>query len=84
MQALINSTLNNYHPVIHIYFHSSSLIDDATGFMPGENTHDIICNNIKHVIDHTQKKTNIRFCTILKRLLFLIKEKITPNTNHAN
>jgi len=64
MRALIDSALNNHHPVIHMYFHSSSLIDGATGFMQGEKTYDIICNNIKHVIDYTQQKANIRFCTI--------------------
>ncbi len=64
MQTLIDSTLSNHHPVIHMYFHSSSLIDGATGFMQGKNTHDIICNSIKHIIDHTQKKANVRFCTI--------------------
>jgi len=64
MKPLIDFALNNHHRVIHMYFHSSSLIDGATGFMEGENTHNIICNNIKQVIDYTSQKANIKFCTI--------------------
>ncbi len=76
MQALINSTSNNHHPIIHMCFHSSSLISSTARFMLGVNTH--------NVIDHTQKKQILDFARYLKRLLFLNKEKITPNTNHAN
>jgi hypothetical protein len=64
MKPLIDFALNNHHPVIHMYFHSSSLIDGTTGFMQGENTYDIICSNIKKVIDYTEQKANIKFCTI--------------------
>jgi len=64
MKPLIDFALNNHHPVIHMYFHSSSLIDGATGFMPGKNTYDTICNNIRQVISYTSEKANIKFCTI--------------------
>jgi hypothetical protein len=64
MLPLIDFALNNNHPVIHMYLHSSSLIDGATGFMTQKNAFDIICNNIQQVIDYTRLKTNINFCTI--------------------
>lgn len=75
MQDLVDFALNNQHPVIHMYFHSSSLIDGATGFMPGENTHDTICDNIKHVIEYTQKKANVKFCTISEAASILKQRK---------
>lgn len=63
MQPLIDSALDNDHPVLHMYLHSSSLIDGATGFMDQKNAFDVICNNIQHVIEYTRSKTNIKFCT---------------------
>ena len=47
-----------------MYLHSSSLIDDATGFNQQQYTYDNICNNIKQAIDYTREKANIKFCTI--------------------
>jgi len=74
MLPLIDFSLNNNHPVIHMYFHSSSLLDDATGFMQGKNTHNIICNNIRQVIDYTKQKANIKFCTI-SEAVSILKQK---------
>ena len=64
MKPLIDFALNNNHPVIHMYMHSSSLIDGATGFMKDKGAYDILCNNIKDVIDYANKKANVKFCTI--------------------
>jgi hypothetical protein len=64
MKPLIDFAINNHHPVIHMYMHSSSLIDGATGFMPGKNTYETICDNIQQVIDYAREKANIKFCTI--------------------
>ena len=64
MKPLIDFALNNNHPVIHMYMHSSSLIDGATGFMKDKGAYDILCNNIKEVIDYTENKANVKFCTI--------------------
>ncbi|HED36488.1 MAG TPA: WalW protein [Gammaproteobacteria bacterium] len=75
MEALVDSTLDNHQPVIHMYFHSSSLIDGATGLMPGKQTNDTICNNIKHIIGYLQKKANVRFCTISEAATILKQRK---------
>ena len=71
MQPLIDSALNNNHPVIHMYLHSSSLIDGATGFMKQKNSFDIICNNIQQIVEYTHLKTNIKFCTISEAAVLL-------------
>jgi len=64
MKPLIDFALNNHHPFIHMYLHSSNLIDGVTGFMKGKNTYSTICNNIEQIIDYTKQKANIKFCTI--------------------
>lgn len=64
MKPLIDSSLINQIPVIHMYLHSSSLIDDATGFKQQQYTYDIICDNIMHAVDYTRNIANIKFCTI--------------------
>jgi peptidoglycan/xylan/chitin deacetylase (PgdA/CDA1 family) len=38
MRLLVNSALANEQPVIHMYFHSSSLVDGATGFFFNNNS----------------------------------------------
>ena len=64
MRPLIDSALKNGHPVIHMYFHSSSLIDDSTGLMKGNNTYQTICDNIEQALDYLSQKANVKFCTI--------------------
>ena len=64
MRPLIDSALKNGHPVIHMYFHSSSSIDDSTGLMKGNNTYQTICDNIEQALDYLSQKANVKFCTI--------------------
>ena len=64
MLPLIDFALNNHHPVIHMYLHSSSLVDSKTGFMKDNNALEVICRNIKQVIRYTETKANIKYCTI--------------------
>jgi len=64
MKPLIDSALKNGHPVIHMYFHSSSLIDKSTGLMKGDNTYETICSNIKQALEYLNQKANVKFCTI--------------------
>lgn len=76
MQPLIDFAVANNHPVIHMYLHSSSLIDGATGFMEQKNAFDVICDNIKQVVEYTHSKANVKFCTISEAAT-LIKHRIT-------
>jgi hypothetical protein len=64
MHRLVDFVLTNELPVIHMYFHSSSLVDGVTGFMEQENAFDVICNNISSVVDYAQSQANTHFCTI--------------------
>lgn len=64
MHPLIDAVLENDYPVIHMYLHSSSLIDKTTGLMDQENAFEVICSNIQQVVDYIGQKANIQFCTI--------------------
>ena len=64
MRPLIDAALQNEHPVIHMYLHSSSLMDRSTGLMNQDNALEVICSNIQYAIDYIKQKANIKFCTI--------------------
>ena len=64
MRPLIDSVLKNNHPVIHMYLHSSSLIDRSTGLMNQENSIEVISRNIQDAVQYITQKANIKFCTI--------------------
>lgn len=61
---LIDTSLNRGHKVIHMYLHSSSLIDGVTGLFDKQNSLDIICDRIKQSVEHLQSKGPVQFCTI--------------------
>ena len=76
MQPLIDAALDNHLPVIHMYMHSSSLIDGPKGLMNQTYAFDTICNNIRQIVEYTHLKANIKFCTISEAAV-LIKNRTT-------
>lgn len=78
MCSLINTCLHKRHPVIHMYLHSSSLIDNATGLLDKNNAFDLICKRIEETFLFLQKKANIHCATISEGAALL---KQTPTTS---
>ncbi len=64
MIALVNQSLEKQHPVIHMYLHSSSLIDGATGLFNADNAYTRICQRIEAVTRHLSHQANVTFTTI--------------------
>lgn len=65
MIALADKNINDGNTVLHMYLHSSSLIENVTGLSSQANARESMCNRIDSVIKHlTSKYENIRFCTI--------------------
>ena len=64
MTPLVDMAVANRLPLLHMYFHSSSLIEGTTGFMKSENAITQICDNIKLLVDYAKSRANIQFCTI--------------------
>ncbi|WP_255438904.1 polysaccharide deacetylase family protein [Aestuariibacter sp. GS-14] len=61
---LVDTAIKRQHRVIHMYLHSSSLIDGATGFFEETNSLQIICQRIRATVEHLQRLTPVEFCTI--------------------
>ncbi|TRX57934.1 polysaccharide deacetylase family protein [Thalassomonas sp. M1454] len=64
MIKLVDLSLKKKHKVLHMYLHSSSLIEGVTGLSQDKNARESICNRIQQVIEHSKQKANIKFCTI--------------------
>ena len=77
MNALIDKCLQNKHPVIHMYLHSSSLIDGATGLLNVQNAIESIVDRIKMSVSHLHNKANVQFCTISEAAYLLKQQQST-------
>ena len=71
MKPLIDAALDNNHPVLHMYLHSSSLIYGPAGFIKNDAAMDIIKENIQQAVEYACSKTNIKFCTITEAAVLL-------------
>ena len=78
MKILVDKCLEKKYPVIHMYLHSSSLLDGVTGLLKVENAYHRICGRMSDVIRHLHTKANIRFCTISEAST-LLKNKINTH-----
>ena len=65
MTGLVDSLLKRDQPVLHMYLHSSSLIEGVTGLIETQDALQEMCSRIQQVIKYLQQKqVNLRFCTI--------------------
>ncbi|MBW8191618.1 polysaccharide deacetylase family protein [Neiella marina] len=64
MNALVDVLLKRDQPVLHMYLHSSSLIDGVTGLVDAKGAISEICSRIQKVVEHLGERANLRFCTV--------------------
>jgi hypothetical protein len=64
MCSLVKTCLRNQHPVIHMYLHSSSLIDGATGLLDKRNAYTLICERIKGTLAYLKQHAHVSFATV--------------------
>ena len=74
MIALVDQSLEKQQPVIHMYLHSSSLIDGVTGLLEVDNACSRICERMKRVVNHLNTQANVRFCTISEARVILANQ----------
>ena len=79
MKSLVDTCLSKDFPVIHMYLHSSSLIDGATGLLDATDAYQLICSRIQSLLQHLDNKANITFCTISEAAT-LLKAKHSSGT----
>lgn len=63
MLSLVHNSLLRGNPIVHMYLHSSSLIDGATGLLKSENALQTIMSRINKVVTTLQQSTLIDFVT---------------------
>jgi hypothetical protein len=63
MITLADKAIENGQHVLHMYFHSSNLISDGTGFLKSDNPYALICKRITAVIEYLQSKYEVIFMT---------------------
>ncbi|GLR70925.1 polysaccharide deacetylase family protein [Agaribacter marinus] len=64
MISLCDSVDTQKQPIIHMYLHSSNLIQSGTGVMDSEEPYALITRRIKNVIEHLKKQHNVTFMTL--------------------
>lgn len=71
MIKLVDTSLNKGQKVLHMYLHSSSLVEGITGLSEDINARESICKRIQEVVNYLNTKEKIKFCTIsqAKRLI---------------
>ncbi|MEO0438341.1 MAG: polysaccharide deacetylase family protein [Pseudomonadota bacterium] len=64
MRPLVDKVIANGHPVLHMFLHSSSLVNNSQGIMSHPRAFETISHAIEELLDHLQEKAAVRFCTI--------------------
>ena len=78
MNRLIDQALSREQPVIHMFLHSSSLIDGATGLLNIDNALEVISQRVTDSLAYLQNKASVTHCTITEAADIL---KQSPETN---
>lgn len=63
MISLADKAIENGQQVLHMYFHSSNLINNGTGFLQSDDAYSLICQRITKVIEHLQTNYEVNFMT---------------------
>ncbi len=64
MIQLVEQSLKKGHTVLHMYLHSSSLVENITGLSSESDAREKICRRIQEVVEFTKLKANVNFTTI--------------------
>jgi len=79
MITLVKSLLERKTSVIHMYLHSSSLLDHTTGVMDTNKSCEKICNRIRKVTEYLEKNTNVKYCTISEAAMIIKNRESNAN-----
>ena len=64
MVALVKACLQKGHKVIHMFFHSSSLLPGGSPYVSNEQDLEMFYQSIKEVVDYLTDNVNLQFCTL--------------------
>jgi hypothetical protein len=78
MQPLVDLAIAGEIPALHMFLHSSSLLDHSAGMLSTENAMEVVTDNIGQLLDYASSRANLTFCTISEAATLL-----TQRTNLA-
>lgn len=64
MQNLCDTAIGKGFPILHMYMHSSSLLNNNNSLLGKDNAFNHVCGAIQQVINYLQARYPIEFCTI--------------------
>lgn len=64
MQDLCKVVIEKGYPVLHMYMHSSSLLNNSNSLVGKQNAFNHICDSITKVVTFLKQRYPIEFCTI--------------------
>lgn len=64
MQPLVDMAIANRLPTLHMFLHSSSLIDHGRGMLDTDNAFETVTNRIAVLLEYAANRAHLRFCTI--------------------
>ncbi|WP_340679156.1 polysaccharide deacetylase family protein [Paraglaciecola sp.] len=64
MISLCDVVLEKGYPVLHMYMHSSSLIDNTNNLLGNKNAFNFVTNAVTQVVSYLKENYHIEFCTI--------------------
>lgn len=75
MLKLCRVSLANNYPVLHMFMHSSGLIDNNNSHFGKQQAYSHITQSISYIITELKKEANIQFCTISEASNILKQKK---------
>lgn len=64
MLKLCRIAIDKGYPVLHMFMHSSSLIDNNNSLLGNENAFEFVTHSVKTVVKTLKEQYDIQFCTI--------------------
>jgi hypothetical protein len=64
MINLCDTAIDKGYPVLHMYMHSSSLLDNSNNILGQNNAFNHLCGSIEQVVRYLEKHYEVEFCTI--------------------
>jgi len=75
MIALVKAALKGGHRVIHMYFHSSSLLPGKAPYVKNDADEEVFYSSIEAVFRFLQENTNVHSCTLEDATKRILKDK---------
>lgn len=75
MISLVKAALASGHRMIHMYFHSSSLLPGMTPYVKNETDEQAFYDNIAAVFRYLEENTDVQCCTLEEATKRIIKEE---------